>query len=114
MENQTLYLNNEFYSIPRNTDFANSIKYFKLMSNMLSTLTGGGLGYDYWEQFGKDSNETYIDYAINSTVVKNEQLTYNGNLSAFRIDKKQFVLNSNLLNTIFIFTVNNPLDRLGP
>jgi hypothetical protein len=111
LENQTLYLNNEFYSIKTNTDqiASNTL----LMSNMLSTLTGGGLGYNYWEQFGKDSNETYIDYAINSTVVKNEQLTYNGNLSqsVSNIDKKEYVLNSNILNTVF--TIETPLNRLG-
>lgn len=111
MENQTLYLNNEFYSIKTNTDLiaSNTLS----MSNMLSTLTGGGLGYNYWEQFGKDSNETYIDYALNSTVVKNEQLTYNGNLSQSisNIDKKEYVFNSNLLNTIF--TIESPLNRLG-
>lgn len=110
LENQTLYLNNEFYSIKTNTDqiASNTL----LLSNMISTLTGG-LGYDYWEQFGKDSNETYIDYAINSTVVKNEQLTYNGNLSQSisNIDKKEYVFNSNILNTIF--TIENPLARLG-
>lgn len=110
LENQTLYLNNEFYSIKTNTDLiaSNTLA----LSNMISTLTGG-LGYDYWNEFSKASNETYMDYALNSTVVRNEQLTYNNNLSQSisNIDKKEYVFNQNLLNTIF--TVENPLARLG-
>lgn len=110
LENQTLYLNNEFYSIKTNTDqiASNTL----LLSNLISTLTGG-IGYDYWDEFSKNSNETYMDYALNSTVVKNEQLTYNNNLSQSisNIDKKEYVFNQNLLNTIF--TVENPLARLG-
>lgn len=110
LENQTLFLNNEFYSIKTNTDqiASNTLA----LSNLISTLTGG-LGYDYWNEFSKVSNETYMDYAINSTVVKNEQITFNGNLSQSisNADKKEFVFNQNLLNTIF--TVENPVARLG-
>jgi len=111
MENQTLYLNNEFYSIKTNTD--SIAQNTLILSNLISTLTGGGGGYDYWNEFNKNSNETYINFAINSTVVRNEELTYNNNLSQSisNSDKKEFVLNSNLLNTIF--TIEQPLSRLG-
>lgn len=110
LENQTLYLNNEFYSIKTNTDqiASNTLA----LSNLISTLTGG-IGYDYWNEFSKASNETYMDYALNSTVVKNEQITYNGNLSQSisNADKKEFVLNQNLLN--IVFTIESPVARLG-
>lgn len=110
LENQTLYLNNEFYSIKTDTNqiASNTLA----LSNLISTLTGG-LGYDYWNEFSKAANETYMDYALNSTVVKNEQITFNGNLSQSisNVDKKEFVLNQNLLNTVF--TVANPVARLG-
>lgn len=108
----TSSLNNEISSIK--TDTAQIASNTLMMSNLLSTLTGGGgFEYDYWEQFGEDSNKTYIDYAVGSTVVKNEQLSYNGNLSQSisNADKKEYVLNSNILNTLF--TVNSPLERLG-
>lgn len=110
LENQTLYLNNEFYSIKTNTD--SIAQNTLILSNLISTLTGG-IGYDYWDEFSKNSNETYMNYGIGSTVVKNEQLTYNNNLSLSisNSDKKEFVLNQNLLNTIF--TINSPLSRLG-
>lgn len=110
LENQTLYLNNEFYSIKTNTD--SIAQNTLILSNLISTLTGG-IGYDYWDEFSKNSNETYMNYGIGSTVVKNEQLTYNNNLSLSisNSDKKEFVLNQNLLNTIF--TVGSPLSRLG-
>lgn len=111
MENQTLYLNNEFYSIKTNTD--SIAQNTLILSNLISTLTGGGMGYDYWNEFNKNSNETYINFAINSTVVRNEELTYNNNLSQSisNSDKKEFVFNSNLLNTVF--TIEQPLSRLG-
>lgn len=111
MENQTLYLNNEFYSIKTNTD--SIAQNTLILSNLISTLTGGGGGYDYWNEFNKNSNETYINFAINSTVVRNEELTYNNNLSQSisNSDKKEFVFNSNLLNTVF--TIEQPLSRLG-
>lgn len=104
LENQTLYLNNEFYSIKTNTE---------LIYDMVEGLTAGGVGYDYWDEFSKSSNETYMNYELNSTVVKNEQLTYNNNLSLSisNPDKKLFVLNSNLLNTTF--EISDELSRLG-
>lgn len=111
LENQTLYLNNEFYSIKTNTD--SIAQNTLILSNLISTLTGGGGGYNYWDEFNKNSNETYINFDIGSTVVKNEELTYNNNLSLSisNDDKKEYVFNSNLLNTIF--TINSPLSRLG-
>ena len=104
LENQTLYLNNEFYSIKTNTESMNDI---------IEGLTTNNFNYDYWNEFSKSSNETYINFVLNSTVVKNEQLTYNINLSSSisNTDKNLFVLNSNLLNTIF--TIDNELSRLG-
>lgn len=110
LENQTLYLNNEFYSIKTNTDqiASNTLA----LSNLLSTLTGG-IGYDYWNEFSKTANETYMNYALNSTIIKNEQITYNGNFSESSIntDQPDHVLNQNVLNTIF--TIDQPLGRLG-
>lgn len=110
LENQTLYLNNEFYSIKTNTEAiaSNTLS----LSNLISSLTGG-IGYDYWNEFSKASNETYMNYALNSTVVKNEQITYDSNLSlsVSNSDQMDHVLNSNLLNTTFI--VGQELGRLG-
>lgn len=110
LENQTLYLNNEFYSIKTNTDqiASNTLA----LSNLISTLTGG-IGYDYWNEFSKTANETYMNYALNSTIIKNEQITYNGNFSESSIntDQPDHVLNQNVLNTIF--TIDQPLGRLG-
>ena len=110
LENQTLYLNNEFYSIKTNTDqiASNTLA----LSNLISTLTGG-LGYDYWNEFSKTANETYMNYALNSTIIKNEQITYDGNFSSSisNSDQLDHVLNQNVLNTIF--TIEQPLGRLG-
>lgn len=104
LENQTLYLNNEFYSIKTNTESMNDI---------IEGLTTNNFNYDYWNEFSKSSNETYLNFDLNSTVVKNEQLTYSLNLSSSisNTDKNLFVLNSNLLDTIF--TIDNELSRLG-
>jgi hypothetical protein len=104
LENQTLYLNNEFYSIKTNT---------QMIYGIVEGLTTAGINYDYWNEFSKLSNETYLNFDLNSTVVKNEQLTYNINLSSSisNTDKNLFVLNQNLLNTSI--TVNNELSRLG-
>lgn len=104
LENQTLYLNNEFYSIKTNT---------QMIYGIVEGLTTAGINYDYWNEFSKLSNETYLNFDLNSTVVKNEQLTYKNNLSSSisNTDKNLFVLNQNLLNTSI--TVNNELSRLG-
>ena len=110
LENQTQYLNNEFYSIKTNTESiaSNTLA----LSNLISSLTGG-IGYDYWNEFSKTANETYMNYAINSTIIKNEQITYNGNFSesSMNLDQPDHVLNQNVLNTIF--TIDQPLGRLG-
>ena len=110
LENQTLYLNNEFYSIKTNTEqiASNTL----VLSNLISSITGS-IGYDYWNEFSKASNETYMNYALNSTVVKNEQITYKNNFSSSisNSDQLDHVLNSNLLNTTF--TIGQELGRLG-
>lgn len=104
LTNNTAYFNNELYSIKTNTES---------MSGMIEGLTTMNFNYDYWEQFAKPSNETYINFDLNSTVVKNEQLTFNEHLDnrISNSNKKEFVLNSNLLDTIF--TIDNELSRLG-
>ena len=104
LTNNTAYFNNELYSIKTNTESINGI---------IQELTTKNFNYDYWEQFNKNANETYINFDIGSTVVKNEELTYNIHLD-YRVSntaKPEYVLNSNILDTIF--TIEQPLSRLG-
>ena len=104
LTNNTAYFNNELYSIKTNTES---------MSGIIEELTTRNFNYDYWEQFNKNANETYINFDLNSTVVKYEELTFNQHLD-YRVSnsgKPEYVLNSNILDTIF--TIEQPLSRLG-
>ena len=104
LTNNTVYFNNELYSIKTNTES---------MSNIIDGLTTMNNNYDYWYEFNKSANDTYKNFEIGSTIVKDEQITYNLNISnnIMNLDKKEFVFNQNILNAIF--TIEQPLSRLG-
>lgn len=106
-ETYTNEIANELYSISSNT-----LALYESLTNI--TIPTQAEVYNYWKEFGKYTQLTYVDYQNNNTILDNEQFTYTDNISNFSIssNKGSYVFCSNVL-TQNAFNFNYELDRLG-
>ena len=117
VDNYDTYTNekaDELHSIKSNTNVldSNTSALYDSLTNM--TFPTQAEIYNYWKEFGKYTQLSYVDYLNSYTVLDNEQFTYTDNISNFSIEsnKGSYVFCSNVL-TQNSFNFNYELDRLG-
>ena len=64
-----------------NTLSVNTGVLYSSLTDVIGSITSGGVDYNYMKQLNKVSADTYIDFDINSTVDDVEKLTYNDNIN---------------------------------
>lgn len=121
LTNNTLYLNNEFYSIKTNTDaHSSSITSIMVntdsMWNIISSMTNTDTNiYNYTRELGRHENETWFDPIQELTIVENEQITFKNNFNNSRTSETtqmSHVLGTNIINNNLNLQAQT-LDRLG-
>lgn len=93
------------------------------IKDSLSTITGGGgnaEGYNYWKEFARESQKTYLSYGVNpETFIDHEQIKYSSNITNLTLldnSKLSYVLNTNMLtiaSAVGSYSFPGEFDRLG-
>lgn len=95
------------------------------IKDSISTITGGGSGgnaegYNYWKEFARESQKTYLSYGVNpETFIDHEQIKYSSNITNLTLldnSKMSYVLNTNMLtiaSATGTYNITGDLDRLG-
>lgn len=100
------------------TSFKSSVN--SEISNLWDAISTAGAEYNYWKEFNKQSQETYVNYEDNRTVLDNEGIEYKTYLSRSTLvsSKMSYVFNSNVLYSSnqtgnVTFSLPAEFDRLG-
>ena len=91
------------------------------ISNLWGAIGGGGdAGYNYWKEFNRESQKTFLSYGDNpETFIDHEDIKYKSNITNLTLlnnSKLSYVFNSNILTIASAsgtYEITGELDRVG-
>lgn len=91
------------------------------ISNLWGAIGGGGdAGYNYWKEFNRESQKTFLSYGDNpETFIDHEDIKYKSNITNLTLlnnSKLSYVFNTNILTIASAsgsYEITGELDRVG-